>query len=139
MSVDEQRARNEQKAEGEAERGPARSTPGAAPIGEAIEAFHARGELALGADLTLFSTGGTTQNVHVTLLATVAPGETVVMARNGHKSAFAGLVLSGARPVYVDPVYDADLQVAHGVDPGDLGRVLDAHTDARAVMIFTPT
>ena len=92
-----------------------------------------------GADLTLFFTGGTTQNVHVALLATVAPGETVVMARNGHKSAFAGLVLSGARPVYVDPDYDADLQVAHGVDPGDLGRVLDAHTDARAVMIFTPT
>jgi arginine/lysine/ornithine decarboxylase len=56
--------------------------------------------------LTLFSTGGTSQNVRVALLATVAPGETVVMARNGHKSAFAGLVLSSARPVYVDPVHD---------------------------------
>ena len=32
---------------------------------------------------------GSSQNVHVALLATLAPGETVVMARNGHKSASA--------------------------------------------------
>src|SRR3954463_3504237 len=72
---------------------------------------------AVGADQTLFSTNGSTENVHVAVLAAVMPGETLVMARNGHKSAFSGLVLSGARPVYVDPVYDARWQVAQGVDP----------------------
>jgi arginine/lysine/ornithine decarboxylase len=61
------------------------------------------------------------------------------MARNGHKSAFAALVLSGARPVYVDPVYDDRWQIAHGVDPNELRRVLDEHEDAKAVMVFTPT
>ncbi len=195
MDPDELRQRNTQKAEEEAERGPTRSEPDAVPIGEAIEAFHARGDLvfgipghlagrgavvpdavrwagieafradvgmdkgidtrhqswkveptamelfaqAVGADQTLFSTGGSSQNVHIALLATVAPGETIVMARNGHKSAFAGLVLSGARPVYVDPVYDDRWQLAHGVDPAELKRALDVHPEARAVMVFTPT
>ncbi len=195
MTVDDLRQRNRQKAEEEAGRAPVRSTSDAAPIGEAIEAFHARDPLvfalpahlsgrgavvpdaarwtgieafradvgmdkgvdtrhqhrqveptamqlfaeAVGADLTLFSTGGTSQNVRIALMAALRPGETVVMARNGHKSAFAGLVLSGARPVYVDPVYDPHHQLAHGVDPAELGRVLDAHPEARAVLVFTPT
>jgi arginine decarboxylase len=94
---------------------------------------------AVGADQTLFSTNGSSENVHVAMMTAVKPGETLVLARNGHKSAFAGLVLSGARPVYVDPVYDATWQIAHGVEPGELARVLDEHPEAKAVMVFTPT
>src|SRR5439155_21647268 len=60
-------------------------------------------------------------------------------ARNGHKSAFAGLVLSGAVPVYVDPVYDEELEVAHAVVAEDVAAALDAHPDARGAMIFTPS
>jgi arginine/lysine/ornithine decarboxylase len=94
---------------------------------------------AVGADQTLFSTNGSTENVHVAMLTAVKPGETIVMARNGHKSAFSALVLSGAHPVYVDPVYDDRWQVAHGVDPADLERVLAATPEAKAVLVFTPT
>src|SRR4051794_11360902 len=94
---------------------------------------------AVGADQTLFSTNGSTENVHVAMMTAIKPGETLVMARNGHKSAFSGLVLSGARPVYVDPVYDDRWQVAHGVEPAELERVLDATPQARAVMVFTPS
>src|SRR3954466_11415314 len=188
MNVDELRQRNQHKAEAEAERGRCRGAPDPAPIGDGIQAFHARNDLAfgipahragtgdvtpdtvawagggafradvgmnngvdnrhqswqveptamklfadaVGADQTLFSTNGSTENVHVAMMAAVHPGETIVMARNGHKSAFSGLVLSGARPVYVDPVYDAHWQVAHGVDPAELERVLDSHPEARA-------
>src|SRR3954466_6739183 len=183
MTVDEARQRNQQKAEAEAEQGPVREDPTTSPIGDAIQDFHTRGDLAFGipahrpgtgdvgpaaaawageqafradvgmnngvdnrhqswqgeaaamhlladaggADETLFSTNGSTENVHVAMMTVVRPGETLVMARNGHKSAFSGLVLSGARPVYVDPVYDERWQVAHGVDPVALERTLDAH------------
>ncbi|HWT91700.1 MAG TPA: aminotransferase class I/II-fold pyridoxal phosphate-dependent enzyme [Solirubrobacteraceae bacterium] len=94
---------------------------------------------AVGADQTLFSTNGSTENVHVAMMTVAKPGETIVMARNGHKSAFSGLVLSGVRPVYVDPQYDERWQVAHGPDPADIERALDEHPEARAVMIFTPS
>src|SRR3954454_6314558 len=69
---------------------------------------------AVGAKQVLFSTNGSSMSVHVAVLAVVGPGETVVMARNGHKSSFAALVLSGARPVYVDPYYDEELEIALG-------------------------
>src|SRR3954454_7804806 len=194
MDVDGLRKENQDKAEAETERGPVRAQPDAAPIGEAIEAFHERNDLAfgipahragtgdvvpdaarwagerafradqgmnndvnnrhqswqveptamelfaqaVGADQTLFSTNGSTENVHVAMMTATKPGETLVMARNGHKSAFSGLVLSGARPVYVDPIYDDEWQVAHGVEPADVERALNAHPQARAVMIFTP-
>src|SRR2546423_7350222 len=75
---------------------------------------------ALGAKQTLFSTNGSSLNAHVAIMTVAGPGETLVMARNGHKSAFAGLVLSGARPAYVDPYYDEELEIALGPLPGDL-------------------
>jgi arginine decarboxylase len=195
MEIDERRKQNMEKTEHEAQRGPARDSPDAVPVGDAIVAFHERGDLAfaipahrsgtgaltpdavrwtgqqafradvgmnngvdnrhqswqveptamqlfaqaVGAEETLFSTNGSTENVHVAIMTAIKPGETIVLARNGHKSVFAGLVLAGAWPVYVDPVYDATLQIAHGVDPAELGRVLDEHPQARAAMIFSPS
>src|SRR3954463_7414866 len=94
---------------------------------------------AVGAKETLFSTNGSTMSAHVAIMAVARPGETLVMARNGHKSAFAGLVLSGAKPVWVDPFYDEELELAHGVLASDLAGVLDATPDARAVLVFTPS
>jgi arginine decarboxylase len=94
---------------------------------------------AVGADETLFSTNGSTENVHVAMMTAVHPGETLVMARNGHKSAFSGLVISGAMPVYVEPEYDERWQVAHGIDPQKLDKALHEHPEAVAAMIFTPT
>ena len=94
---------------------------------------------AVGADQTLFSTNGSSMSAHVAMLTVAGPGETIVMARNGHKSAFAALVLSGARPVYVHPVYDAELELTHGITPDALRTALDDHPHARAAMVFTPT
>jgi arginine/lysine/ornithine decarboxylase len=94
---------------------------------------------AVGADQTLFSTNGSTLNVHVAMLTVARPGEKIVMARNGHKSAFSALVLSGVEPIYVDPVYDETWQVAHGVEPEALDAALRRHPDAKAAMVFTPS
>src|SRR5215204_6083036 len=94
---------------------------------------------AVGAKQTLFSSNGSTMSVHVAIMTVAGPGDTLVMARNGHKSSFAGLVMSGARPVYVDPYYDEDLEVALGPEPGDLARVLADHPEAKAALVFTPS
>jgi arginine decarboxylase len=94
---------------------------------------------AAGAKQTLFSSNGSTLSVHVAIMAVAGPGDTLVMARNGHKSSFTGLVLSGARPVYVDPHYDENLEIALGPSPDDLTRALDEHPDAKAALVFTPS
>lgn len=94
---------------------------------------------AVGAQRTLFSTNGSSLSARVAIMTVAGPGETIVMARNGHKSAISGLVLSGARPAWVDPVFDDDLELALGPTAEDVAATLDAHPEARAVMIFTPS
>jgi arginine decarboxylase len=94
---------------------------------------------AVGAQQVLFSTGGSSLSARVAIMTVVGPGDTLIVARNGHKSAFAGLILSGARPVYMEPVYDDELEIAHGVTADEVARVTEAHPEAKAVMIFTPS
>src|SRR3954447_10481311 len=94
---------------------------------------------AVGAKQTLFSTNGSSMSVHVAIMTVAGPGDTLVMARNGHKSSFAALVMSGARPVYLDPYYDEELEIVLGPLAADLAGVLDEHPDARAAMLFTPS
>src|SRR3954469_5531649 len=94
---------------------------------------------AVGAQETLFSTNGSSMSAHVAIMTVAGPGETIVMARNGHKSSFAGLVLAGARPGYVRPHDDEDLEIALGPLPAELAAVLDANPAARAALVFTPS
>jgi arginine decarboxylase len=94
---------------------------------------------AVGAKQTLFSTNGSSMSVHVAIMTVAGPGETLVLARNGHKSTFAALVMSGARPVYVDPFYDEDLELALDPLTVDLAAALDAHPEAKAALVFTPS
>src|SRR3954471_5544518 len=58
---------------------------------------------AVGARETLFSTNGSSLSVRVALMAVAGPGDTVIMARNPHKSSVAGLIMSGARPAWSGP------------------------------------
>jgi arginine/lysine/ornithine decarboxylase len=94
---------------------------------------------AVGAKQTLFSTNGSSLNARVAIMAVAGPDETLVVARNGHKSTFAGLIMSGARPIYVDPVYDDELEIALGPLAADVSASLDAHPDATAALVFTPS
>src|SRR3954447_21516526 len=94
---------------------------------------------AVGSKQTLFSTNGSSMSVHVALMSVVGPGEQIVMARNGHKSSFAGLILWGAEPVYVDPYHDPELQIALGVTVDEFQRILEMHPKAKAGMIFMPS
>jgi arginine decarboxylase len=94
---------------------------------------------AFGADQALFSTNGSTLSVQIAVMAVTHPGQEVAVARNVHKSVISGLILSGARPVFVDPVYDDEYALAHSVTPDALAKALDAHPDAKAMLAVSPT
>src|SRR3954468_3025520 len=94
---------------------------------------------AVGAKETLFSTNGSSLSVRVALMTVAGPGDTVIMARNPHKSSVAGLILSGARPAWIDPVYDEELEVAHVPTVEAVTQALERHPQAKAVVIFTPS
>jgi arginine/lysine/ornithine decarboxylase len=94
---------------------------------------------AVGAKQTLFSTNGSSMSVRVAVMTVAGPGDTLVVARNPHKSTVAGLIMSGAQPVWVDPVYDEELELAHVVTAGAIDHALAEHPHAVGAMIFSPS
>jgi arginine decarboxylase len=92
-----------------------------------------------GAERTWFLTNGATQGNHALCLALAPLGARVVAQRNSHASLVDGLVLSGGVPAFVPPEYDAELGMAHGVEPSALGAALARTPDARAAFIVSPT
>jgi arginine decarboxylase len=94
---------------------------------------------AVGAKQTLFSTNGSSLSVRVALLTVAGPGETLVVARNGHKSLFTGMILSGGRPAWVEPYYDEELEIALDPELDSFAEALDAHPEAKAGMVNTPS
>jgi arginine decarboxylase len=92
-----------------------------------------------GAARTWFLTNGATQGNHALCLALAPLGTHVVAQRNSHASLIDGLVLSGGVPAFVPPEYDAELGMAHGVEPAVLERALATAPDAQAVFVVSPT
>jgi arginine decarboxylase len=67
------------------------------------------------------------------------PGDKILLPRNCHKSAIAGVILSGAVPAYIEPDFDPELGIAHGITPAGLEGALAEHPDAKGVLVVSPT
>jgi arginine/lysine/ornithine decarboxylase len=94
---------------------------------------------AWGADRTFFLGNGSSSGNHAFLLATLSPGDEVLVARDLHKSMLAALILTGARPLYVAPRLHPELGIGVGVHPDDVAAALDAHPAAKLVALVSPS
>lgn len=94
---------------------------------------------AFGAEKTWFLVNGSTCGVQAAILATCAAGDKIILPRNVHYSAIAGLILSGAVPVFIYPEYDSVLDIAHSITSASVADALKQHPDAKAVMMVYPT
>jgi arginine decarboxylase len=80
------------------------------------------------------STGG---NIAVAL-SSLQADQPVLVARNAHKSVLAGLVQVGARPVWLEPRWDDEFGVAHGLDAAVVEQAL-TDSSAKALWLLHPT
>ncbi len=64
------------------------------------------------ADQAYYLINGTTSGVHTMMLSTLRPGDRIILPRNCHKSAFSGLIMSGAVPVYAPVEINEELGIA---------------------------
>ncbi|HEV7870289.1 MAG TPA: hypothetical protein VGO95_03440 [Modestobacter sp.] len=94
---------------------------------------------AVDADRAFFSTCGSSLSVKTAMMSVAGPGEKLLVSRNAHKSVVAGLIISGIRPVWVHPHFDADLQLAHPPEPEDVRRALAENPDVKGMLLITPT
>ncbi len=94
---------------------------------------------AYGADATFFSIHGTSGAIQAMIMSVVGAGDTIIVPRNVHKSVTAGIILSGAVPVYMQPELDKNLGIANGVLPETVEETLRENPHAKAVLIINPT
>ncbi|MEH2346597.1 MAG: aminotransferase class I/II-fold pyridoxal phosphate-dependent enzyme [Nostoc sp.] len=92
-----------------------------------------------GASQTWFLVNGSTCGIEAAILATCGTGDKIILPRNVHSSAIAGLILSGAIPIFLNPEYDPVLDIAHSITPNAVQSALQQHPDAKAVLIVYPT
>jgi arginine decarboxylase len=93
---------------------------------------------AYGSDRAWFLTNGSTCGVQAMLLATCQQADKILIGRNCHKAAIAGLVLNGATPIYLPTDYLPEFDLDLGVSPETLELFLKRHPDAKAVMLVSP-
>ncbi|MEG3841994.1 aminotransferase class I/II-fold pyridoxal phosphate-dependent enzyme [Microcoleus sp. herbarium14] len=108
------------------------------PEGVIAEAQNLAAE-AFGAEHTRFLANGSTCGIIAAIVATCGPGDKIILPRNIHCSAISGLILSGAIPIFVNPEYNPDWDIANCITPEATAAALKQHPDAKAVMVVYPT
>lgn len=93
---------------------------------------------ALGAEHSFFLVNGSTVGNQAMLMAAAKDGDEVILARAAHRSVYAGLILSGARPVYVPPHYHPQVGFPLAVEVSAVAECLAEHPHAAAIHITSP-
>ena len=98
----------------------------------AAEALYAS---AIGAAHTRFLVGGSSQGNIAAFLTVSRDGSRIAVDRTSHRSAIAGLVLSGAMPVWINPTIHPEF----GIPVGMPANALDSAGDVTAAFVTAPS
>ena len=93
---------------------------------------------AFGADKTFFLVNGSTCGIQAAIISVCARGQKIIVGRDCHKSVAAGLILSGADPVFVYPEYNCEFGITEAISAKTIEKSLREHPDATAVLITRP-
>lgn len=91
------------------------------------------------ADKSYFLVNGTTCGNEAMIVAAVHAGEKILVARNAHKSANMGLIISGATPVYVMPKTIDEWGIQGEILPEDVEKAFKKDPDIKAFFIVSPS
>ena len=101
-----------------------------------LEGAEALWAAAVGADHSRFLVGGSSQGNIAALCAVATPGVPIAVDRTSHRSVLAGLVVSGARPVWIRPRLHPEFGLPVGMATAALSGLDDAIS---AVYVTSPS
>ncbi len=92
-----------------------------------------------GADKSYFLVNGSTCGVLSAISATCDNSDTILLARNCHKSAYNGAFLNNLKIVHTYPQFIKKFGINGGLIPAEIGEMLKTHAEIPAVFIVSPT
>ncbi|MFJ6438367.1 aminotransferase class I/II-fold pyridoxal phosphate-dependent enzyme [Streptomyces sp. NPDC091416] len=94
---------------------------------------------AVHAEHAFFSTCGSSLSVKAAMLSVAAHGQKLLVGRDAHKAVISGLILSGIRPVWIEPQWDTQRHLAHAPSAEAYARAFEEHPDAKGALVTSPT
>lgn len=91
------------------------------------------------ADETHFLVNGSTVGILSAISGSTKKGDTILVARNCHKSVYHAIYMNELNPVYLYPEFDTEKHLNTEISVQDVRDALEVHPDIRAVMIVSPT
>lgn len=91
-----------------------------------------------GAEETCFLVGGSTAGNLAMILGTAGPGDLLIVQRNVHKSIVHGLMLAGARAVWLPPLLEPSSGLAVIPDIRHIRMALERYPEAKGVILSSP-
>jgi len=92
-----------------------------------------------GSDYTHFLVNGSTCGNQVAVMTTAFEGQKICLPRNAHKSALMGLILGGARPVYIAPLIEDVWGLQGGITPEMAEKMFEENPDCKGMMVVSPS
>ncbi len=86
-----------------------------------------------------FLVNGTTGGILTMFLSCLKSHDKVILPRNIHKSVINALILSGAVPIFINPIIDEELGIAEGITIQSIEEKINENPDAKAIFLINPT
>lgn len=90
------------------------------------------------ADDALFMVNGTTSAIQAMILATLKPNDLVFVPRNSHRSVTAGIILSGAIPIFLPVEFSAEFKIPLNVTVETVRHAVEKFPQAKALILTSP-
>lgn len=88
---------------------------------------------------SFFLVNGTTCGNEAMIISSAWEGQKILIARNAHKSAMMGLIISGAKPVYIMPEILDDWGLQGGISPKTVEKAFKENPDCKALFLVSPS
>ena len=92
-----------------------------------------------GAEESFYLVNGSTCGILSAVSCALPAGGHILMARNCHKSAYHGVILNNLKTEAIYPQIVEKLWINGEISANNVEKVLDDHSDVKAVMVVSPT
>ncbi len=90
------------------------------------------------ADEVFFMINGTTSAVQAMILSVLNPNDLIFVPRNAHRCVMNGLILSGARPIYLTPEFDSEFEINLNLSVETIQNAIKKYPQSKGLIIVSP-